>query len=72
MKESCFFINMNSYRELDMTLLKSHFLLQSEGKLMIPYYGESLHHIYDALDCYGLKNKFQIKRHEKLLEFVKN
>lgn len=71
MKESCFFININSYKELDVTLLKCHFLLQPEGKLMIPYRGKSLNPIYNALESYGLENKFQIKRHEKLIEFVK-
>ena len=35
MRDSCVFINVNSYQDLEMTIVKCHFLLEPDGKFIL-------------------------------------
>lgn len=71
MKDSCYFINVNSYQNLDLTLFKCHFLLQDGGRCVLPL-KTNMDTIQQALESYNLQDKLVIRRHSKMVEFVKH
>lgn len=72
MKESCYFINVNSYENFNVILSKCYFFLKSGGKFVLHFDGP-LKEIYNGLHHYELdkKVKITVKRYENIIEFTK-
>ena len=72
MKESCYFINVNSYENFNIILSKCYFFLKPGGKFVLTFNGP-LKEIYDGLHHYDLhkKVKVTVKRYQNIIEFTK-
>jgi SAM-dependent methyltransferase len=72
MKESCYFINVNSYENFNIILSKCYFFLKPGGKFVLPFNGP-LKEIYNGLEHHDLhkKVKITVKRYENIIEFTK-
>lgn len=68
MRESCVFINVNSYQDLETTIVKCHFLLEYDGKFILPLKASD-EKISKMLQEYKLNMPF--RRHGNCIEFIK-
>lgn len=68
MRESCAFINVNSFKDIEMTMVKCHFLLEPGGKFILPF-ENSDEKILEAVKTCNLDLEFT--RHKNFVQFNK-